>query len=391
MQRCKRCVLSLKSPGIFFNSSGVCNLCLQWEKDKPRLRDYQTLQRLFAEKVAAVKGRFAYDAIVGVSGGKDGAFVAHSLVNDYGLKVLAVTGDYGFMPNEFARNNAVRVCKALGIDHRFIKLPDTLVKKIFAGFLSFPNVVSPCHMCTSILGPLVMTKIAGEENVPLVVWGLDDGQLYGKLHFPHSRSRILTYLDGFENDLQLEHMQLMIRRAEKFLKKIGLNGGEIQEVLPDRFYLDNSNVLIEHLFYFVHHPNDEERMKVLLCEKLGWQRPQNDKPHDHFDCEMKKAVSFTQRTLDCGTVLENVLSFDVRDGKITRDQAINRLQVERQLPLPDRPLQPYRVYFGISERKYAKKVKLLAKIAPLYYAFLRPFSGFFKNSHIFSRLMGLMR
>ncbi|MEW6710800.1 MAG: 7-cyano-7-deazaguanine synthase [Candidatus Riflebacteria bacterium] len=389
--RCCRCVLTTSSPGIVLNSQGICNLCIEWEKHRPTLRDYPALKRLFVEKIEKIRNRFAYDAIVGLSGGKDGAYVAYSLVKDYGLRVLAITGDYGFMPNESARNNAIQVCQALGIDHKFVKLPEPLVKKIFSGYLRLPNVVSPCHMCTSILGPLVMTEIARRENVPLVVWGLDDGQLYGKFHFPHARMRIFDYLDSFSHRPQMEHMQMMLQRAGKFLKTIGLDDLEIQDVLPQKLTIGNDNTLIEHLFYFVHHPNDEEQMKMLLEKELGWKRPAADQPHDHFDCEMKKAVAYTQRTLDCGSVLENVLSFDVRDGKITRDQAIARLDKEKQKPVPASPLAPYLKFFGLSERAYARKVRLIAKIAPVYYSFIKPFSPLFKKQAWFGRLLGLIR
>ncbi|GEM_PF-4403074 len=105
---------------------------------------------------------------------------------------------------------------------------------------------------------------------------------------------------------------MMLQRAEKFLKTIGLDEVDIKDVLPKNLTIGEDKTLIEHLFYFVHHPNDEEQMKKLLESEPGWQRPAADQPHDHFDCEMKKAVAYTQKTLDCGSVLENVLSFDGR-------------------------------------------------------------------------------
>ena len=78
-------------PRIQFDEAGRCNACV-WSEEKAGL-DWAARETELQEllHVAKQKKHSDYDVVVPVSGGKDGSYVAHTLKERYGLKVLAVT------------------------------------------------------------------------------------------------------------------------------------------------------------------------------------------------------------------------------------------------------------------------------------------------------------
>lgn len=115
---CARCIMDESDPDITFDSSGVCNHCIRYD----RIRSHRVasatdrepqLLALVDEIKAAGKGR-RYDCVIGVSGGVDSTYVA-SLVKDLGLRPLAVHFDNGWN-SELAVANIEKVLRLLDID-----------------------------------------------------------------------------------------------------------------------------------------------------------------------------------------------------------------------------------------------------------------------------------
>lgn len=88
---CTRCVVSNQRPRISFDEAGVCSACQHAERKRTEIdwaeRDEEL--RGLLEKYRSSDG--SYDVVVPGSGGKDSAFVAHSLKHQYGMHPLTVT------------------------------------------------------------------------------------------------------------------------------------------------------------------------------------------------------------------------------------------------------------------------------------------------------------
>jgi len=89
MFRCKNCLNASTRPRIEFDSRGWCNAC-QWMEEK-RTIDWQYRERLLLQLLEKHKGRAHFDCLVTVSGGKDGSYVAHTLKTRYGVNPLCLT------------------------------------------------------------------------------------------------------------------------------------------------------------------------------------------------------------------------------------------------------------------------------------------------------------
>ncbi|NWG76396.1 MAG: hypothetical protein HXY24_17640, partial [Rubrivivax sp.] len=105
-----------------------------------------------------VRGQGEYDCLLAYSGGKDSTYTLALLRDEYGLRVLAVTFDNGFVsPGAFA--NIRRVVEALDVDHLFIKPHFGLLRKLFVA-ASTGEIFSPaalqrasgiCNACITLV------------------------------------------------------------------------------------------------------------------------------------------------------------------------------------------------------------------------------------------------
>ncbi|MGE0587561.1 MAG: N-acetyl sugar amidotransferase [Cyclobacteriaceae bacterium] len=117
--QCVRCVLDNKDdPQIIFDSSGICNYCLDYDlAEKQFVKSGETAKSELTALVSMIKksgeGR-RYDCVLGVSGGVDSSYLA-LIAKDLGLRVLAVHFDNGWN-SELAVKNIESMLAKLGID-----------------------------------------------------------------------------------------------------------------------------------------------------------------------------------------------------------------------------------------------------------------------------------
>jgi N-acetyl sugar amidotransferase len=118
-QTCSFCVMDTGIQSVILNSEGQCNCCLDaisrkstewWPNDKGKAR----LNDLLAKLKKEGEGK-SYDAMIGLSGGIDSAYLAHLAVRVWGLRVLAVHVDGGWN-SEAATSNIERLVRILDLD-----------------------------------------------------------------------------------------------------------------------------------------------------------------------------------------------------------------------------------------------------------------------------------
>ena len=121
---CSFCVMDESIPGIKFDAQDQCNCCRSalarrshewWPGDEGRRR----LQTMATQLREAGRGK-PYDAMIGLSGGIDSAYLAHLVVREMGLRVLAVHVDGGWN-SEPAVRNIESLVRGLDIDlHTYV-------------------------------------------------------------------------------------------------------------------------------------------------------------------------------------------------------------------------------------------------------------------------------
>ena len=182
MNICTRCVLPSSFPGIYFDERGVCNHCVSSRDAGSAEKEKAACRKEFELLLGRIKGAAEYDCAVSYSGGKDSTYTLWILREIFGLNVLALTFDNGFLSDQAFRNIRT-VTENLGVDGIIFKADFGLLKALFRAAAEKP-LYSPktleraSTICTSCIGlaKFALLKIALERRIPLTAWGWTPGQ-----------------------------------------------------------------------------------------------------------------------------------------------------------------------------------------------------------------------
>ena len=117
VRECRRCVNTSVNLSGSIGKSGLCEVCERYKESfstEPLKKELKFLRSLLKS------GRGKYDAMVGISGGKDSTATLYQ-IQEMGFTPLAFTFDTGYYPKHiFSRSK--RVAEELGVDHQRIDI-----------------------------------------------------------------------------------------------------------------------------------------------------------------------------------------------------------------------------------------------------------------------------
>jgi tRNA(Ile)-lysidine synthase TilS/MesJ len=307
-----RCTLPETFPGIRFNEAGVCNICLEFkgvEHEQAKQAEYRAK---FAELVKEYRGTDTYDALMCYSGGKDSTYTMSVLKETYGLNVLAVSIDNGFIPAQTFKNIRTVVAN-LGVDHIFLKPRFDILARIFrycAGRDIYPpkaleRASSICTSCMAIVKYSTL-RIAMEKNIPFIVYGWSPGQA------PVTSSIIKN------NPGMVKMMQRSL--YDPIYKIIG------SDIKP--YFLEDKHFKGDYRFPYYIHPlaflGYREEVVYKNIARFGW-KPPDDTDSNSTNCLLNSYANVVhkQRLGFHPYVLENANL--VREGYLDREISLNRL------------------------------------------------------------------
>lgn len=118
-QTCSVCVMDAFHPAITIDENGQCNCCKEAATiiatQLHRGSEGEARMQALVEKLKREGQGKPYDAVVGLSGGVDSAYLAHLLRTKYDLRLLAIHVDGGWN-SEAAVRNIETIVRALDID-----------------------------------------------------------------------------------------------------------------------------------------------------------------------------------------------------------------------------------------------------------------------------------
>jgi N-acetyl sugar amidotransferase len=166
LKMCSKCMVLETQDGIEFDGEGTCNVCRQVEVKDTSI-NWQERRAQFEALLDQYRGKYDYDCIVPISGGKDSTFTLWKLVTEFKVKPLAVIFDHCFFrPKHLAVRK--QVLRRLDVDYLSFTARWKVVKKLMReALLRKGDFCWHCH--TGVYAyPM---QIALKFNVPLVVWG----------------------------------------------------------------------------------------------------------------------------------------------------------------------------------------------------------------------------
>ena len=330
LKRCSKCILPETYPFIKFNSNNVCNYCENYEK-----QNFLGEEKLFQylEKFRSKNGE--PDCLVGLSGGRDSTYGLHLLKTKYKMNPIAYTFDWG-LTTDISRINAAKVCGKLGVEHIIrsadIEKKREYVKKNLFSWLKRPHLG---------MLPIIQVgdkgfydhgrKLSKELNLKLVVhctgYQLEQREFF--LGFAGINQKLKNNQRMYSYDF-FNKIKMLYWYSLQFL----LNPYYFNSALLDNFdgFLASFIRKDDFLHLYNYEKWDESLMIKILNEEYNWT---NDISYGKNQWRMGDGQTafnnFVYYTLAGFSEYDNFRSNQIREGLISRDEAIKLCQEDNKI------------------------------------------------------------
>lgn len=345
IQYCKTCILPNTRPNLVIGPDGICNACkthsqkisIDWKKR------YVELKKMVAEAKSVGSG---YDCIIPVSGGKDSTWQVIKCL-EMGMRILAITWRTPAR-TELGQRNLENLI-SLGVDHIDYSISPIVESKFMKiSFLETGSTAVPMHLSIFSI-PLMM---AVKLHIPLVIWGESPHMEYGGTDDDVSNDRL-------NRSWMQRHGILQGKLGEDWVSDQLSKEDLYPYMLPDEAEMLSKNIRSIFLGYYL--PWDtEEALKV--SQSRGFQVRQEGPKVGYYnyadiDCDFISVHHYFKWLKFGFTRLFDNLSLEIRNGRITRGEALNILR-DMGTQRPEKDIikickfmdLPMERYFDVEER-----------------------------------------
>lgn len=322
MSICSKCILPESFPGIRYNEEGICQYCLS-SKPPGEMNDLKgKYRKKFCKLLDEYKSQAPYDIVMAYSGGKDSSYTLKILKDDFGLRVLAITFDNGFVSDQ-ALKNIKTVTGSQNIDHLMISPGFSLLSNVFNQSITkklYPlkaleRASSICNTCMNLVKSYVM-KTAIENGISFIAYGWSPGQA-------PIQSSVMA--------LNLSMIQQMQKMVINTLKDI--MGDDLSPfILSDRHYALIEMKLadsVKGLFYNIHplaFLEYDEAHIIETIKRIGWEEPK-DTDANSTNCLLNSFANIVHQEEYGFHPYAFEISGLVRNGHMSREDGLKKLSI----------------------------------------------------------------
>jgi hypothetical protein len=327
---CSRCLLTEETPGIHFDERGVCNYCIDYIPMKTE--GEENLMRLLDQfRDPSIK----YECMICVSGGRDSTYVLWKMVHDYKMRALAVTYQSPFLSKQ-AQSNVESAVKRLKVDHLYWEYPknahfNTTKKhlKIWGKKPSSIMIPFVCAHCKS--WNFQFYKIAREHKIPLIIFGSNPLETASFKKAGFGGARTYGRISNIPNILSKSFKELYSNPSYLtanwgIILKMYLGAGHSTPFMRYR----NKDIMVIRLFDYLKW--DEKVVESTIAENIGWKKSSEVESSWRFDCRLDYIRRLMYHSVIGVTELRDLFSKMIREGILTREEAIQRLKKEESIP-----------------------------------------------------------
>lgn len=306
-QRCTRCVMDTSDSKITFDEHGVCDHCLNFDKNiknnwKSKENRLDELEQV-AMKIRKEGKGHDYDCILGLSGGADSSYLAYIVKEVMHLRPLIFVVDTGWNLN-VAVENIEKIVKGLNLD----MYTEVINWKEMADFqLSmFKSQISSQDAPQDHAIFAALYNYAAKHHIKYVLTGSN-----------YSTEFIRPPLEWiYMNDLTL------YKDIHKKFGKIPWKTYPTCGILKYRLYY--KYILGLERFYPLDYVNyDKVEAEKFLHEHYGWTKYENK----HYENVFTRFFEGYYLPIKFGfDTRKNVFSTQILAGTMTRDEAIEKLK-----------------------------------------------------------------
>ena len=338
---CNTCILPDTRPGLKIGDDGICSACRSHSVEA-RPIDWDARRAQFESLVAEIRGRRSdWDCVIPVSGGKDSTWQVLTCL-DHGLRPLCVTWRTPAR-TELGQRNLDNLI-SLGVDHiDFTVNPGVERRFLLKTFEAVGTPAVPMHL--AIFN--IPTAVAVRYGIPLVVWG---------------ENSAMEYVGGEDESLSFELTSEWVRKygavhgtsAEDWVG----DGLDLRDLAPYRgpsdLELRERGVRAVFLgMYFEWDPQETFRVAADHGFEAGEKPRTGTWEYADVDDDFISIHHWLKWHKFGFTRVWDNLSVDIRNGRLTRDEAIAVVrELGDQMPRDD--IQAFCGYVGIGEGRFAE-------------------------------------
>jgi glucosamine--fructose-6-phosphate aminotransferase (isomerizing) len=330
--RCTRCILPETMPYIRFDAHGVCNYCLTYKaRNKPR-----PTSEIF-KLVEPYRRSNGDDCIVPFSGGRDSCYGLHLIMKELKMKPITYTYDWG-MVTDLGRRNISRMCAQLGVENIIladdISLKRRNIAKNLAAWLKSPHLgmVSILTAGDKHFFRHVET-VKQQTGISLNLWGVNP------LEVTHFKAGFLGVPPDFEEELVYSHgamkqLRYQWLRFKAMAQSPGYFNSSLWDTLSGEYYR-SFNKKTDYYHIFDYWRWDEKTIDDTLINEYDWERAPDTSTTWRIGDGTAAIYNYIYYTVAGFTEHDTFRSNQVREGDLTREQALEMVEDENQPRYPN--------------------------------------------------------
>lgn len=344
MRYCRRCLVPDTKPHATFDAAGVCGACHAHDRknDLETGIDWAAREREFDAVIERARAAAAplYDVLVPVSGGKDSITQVHRLLGR-GLRIVAVNVDYG-IKTEIGHHNLARI-PAMGANLVTYRPEEKLHARLIK--IGLEDFGDPDLLSHTLLHAYPL-HVALRYEVPLVMLGENSAAEYGgeagiAAQTEISRDWFSRYAANAGHDARFvaERYGIDYERLRLYDYPDELDGSGVHATFMSHYFHWDSErhleIAREHGFRALDEPGEGTyRTYVGIDERIN-------RIHQYL-----KVLKFGY-----GRATDHACE-DIRNGRLTREQAKELVRAHDLLALGDAFSAPFCAWLGYEPAEF---------------------------------------
>lgn len=356
LRRCTRCILPETMPFIAYDADGVCNFCHNHIPMTVRGRD------ALEARVAQYRSQKGNNCFVALSGGRDSCYGLHILKEELGLQPICYTYDWG-MVTSIARRNQARMCGSLGVEHLWvsadIKAKRRNIRNNLLAWLKRPHLgMIPILMAGDKQFFFYANQLSARMKIDLSVFCMN---AYERTDFKTGFAGVPPKTGAGKH----YHLSALSKSSVAFFY-----GGQYlrnprylnTSVSDTAFaYLSYYFTKQDYLYLFDYLEWDEDVVEDVLINRYGFELSPDTRTTWRIGDGTAPFYNYVYHTVAGFTEFDTFRSNQIREGKITREDALSRIAHENEPRWPS--IKEYLQIVGVD---FDDAIKAINRIPKLY-------------------------
>lgn len=351
--RCSFCVLPHTMPFIKFDGNGKCNYCHHYKSQNPKSRLDILRKKINGESNGERKVLFPF------SGGRDSSYGLHLAITELELTPIAYTYDWG-MVTDLGRRNMSLMCAALGVEHIVVaaniaKKREFIRKNVLA-WLARPHLgmvnlftAGDKHFFQHI------RTIQRESQVFQNLWS------FNPLETTHFKTGFLGIAPDFANTKVYKtglgpQLSYHRKRGAEIMRNPRYLNSSMWDTLSGEYFrsLQRKSGYFQIFDYTPWIENVVEK----TLDEYGWERAGDTNTTWRIGDGTAAFYNYIYYIFAGFTEHDTLRSNQIREGHITRDEALQLLALENQPRF-----QSIKWYLDAIGIEYNEAIKRISRIA----------------------------